>query len=143
MWRLSARWARRCARRMPRFISRLAAAPRDEMLKLQAGLSGYSLDAEMQALLLDLDACLLDDRTPLGQLGFEIGAEFLGCRSDHKQSELLQPSLDDGIGENGDGVGVHLAHDLRWRLGRHEEGVPAGHIEAGQTGLCQGRNVRR
>src|ERR1043165_8416333 len=84
---------------------------------------------------LDADAGRLDHRTPFLGLGLDVSAERLRRRAADEQAEILEPALHRRVGDCRVHVGVDLRDDLSRRLRRHEDRVPAGHVEAGQAGL--------
>src|ERR1043165_9576817 len=84
---------------------------------------------------LDADAGRLDPRTPFLGLGLDVSAERLRRRAADEQAEILEPALHRRVGDCRVHVGVDLRDDLSRRLRRHEDRVPAGHVEAGQAGL--------
>src|SRR5262249_31269478 len=91
----------------------------------------------------DADAGVLDQWSPLVHFRLEKLSELRRRRADHEQAELLQTSLDRGIGQRGGRVGVYFLHDRRWRVGRHKEGIPSGDVETRQPRLRQRRQLWR
>src|SRR5215467_10717046 len=77
----------------------------------------------------DADAGVLDHRPPLVHFRLEKLAELRWRRADHEQAELLETSLDRGIGQRGSRVRVYFSHDRRRRVGRHKEGIPSSDVE--------------
>src|SRR5207237_3680053 len=70
----------------------------------------------------------LDDRAPHFGFGLELGGKELRRRADHGHAKLLEPGLGGGLGQNGDGVIMHLLDDGGRRPDRNEEAVPRHHI---------------
>src|SRR6516164_10585586 len=69
--------------------------------------------------------------------------KFFRRRADSHHADVLEFCLDGRIAQCGDRIDVDFLNDLARRPGWNEEREPSRHVEVGDAGLRNGRQLRR